>query len=205
MVRSKENMRGLQTRKSKSFWKLHRAEDWSRFSVWSSCWAALWHSKIRHFNSFIRKWLMIIPARRMMIMIINAKPRHTANCGTDRTSPTVVVVVVVVVKALLPELATVGSVFPPSALKHADSAPLTWAWLWCESRGLGQLERERERVLEINPKRSCEPQSKTVSYYQFLPECSSSAVAFSFVMWTPALTRAWSQTSKTLIVHFSFK
>lgn len=56
-------------------------------------------------------------------MIINAKPRHTANCGTDRTSPTVVVVV----KALLPELATVGSVFPPSALKHADSAPLTWA------------------------------------------------------------------------------
>lgn len=83
---------------------------------------------------------MIIPARRMMIMIINAKPRHTANCGTDRTSPTVVVVV----KALLPELATVGSVFPPSALKHADSAPLTWAWLWCESRGLGQLERERE-------------------------------------------------------------
>lgn len=191
-------MRGLQTRKSKSFWKLHRAEDWSRFSVWSSWWAALWHSKIHHFNSFIRKWLMIIPARRMMIMIINAKPRHTANCGTDRTSPTVVVV-----KALLPELATVGSVFPPSALKHADSAPLTWAWLWCESRGLGQLERER--VFEINPKRSCEPQSKTVSYYQFLPECSSSAVAFSFVMWTPALTRAWSQTSKTLIVHFSFK
>lgn len=56
-------------------------------------------------------------------MIINAKPRHTANCGTDRTSPTVVVVV----KALLPELATVGSAFPPSALKHADSAPLTWA------------------------------------------------------------------------------
>lgn len=71
---------------------------------------------------------MIIPARRMMIMIINAKPRHTASCGTDRTSPTVVVVVVVVMaKALLPELATIGSVFPPSAFKHADSAPLTWA------------------------------------------------------------------------------
>lgn len=28
LVCSKENMRGLQTRKSKSFWKLHRAEDW---------------------------------------------------------------------------------------------------------------------------------------------------------------------------------
>lgn len=197
LVCSKENMRGLQTRKSKSFWKLHRAEDWRVDSQYGQADEQPYDTQksLILTASLESGWWLFQQEGWWSWLLM---PNHAIQPAVVQTEHLPLwwwwwwwwwrrlcfLNWLQLVLCFLPQ--------------HSNTqTQLHWPGPDSDVN-LEVWGRVRERVFEINPKRSCKPQSKNVSYYQFLPECSSSAVAFSFVMWTPALTRAWSQTSRTL-------
>lgn len=155
-------------------------------SVWLP---ALRHQRT-HFSSMRRKWLAKTPAMRMMTMSSNVRPRRKTSCVTDRTSPTVVVVVL-----LWPGICPSWYVWSSWALSQLGAVVLTCAWLWFES---GSFEGEPLVLTKY-----CHPRMFQL-VRQSLPEFSIPTISFSSLNWTPALTRAWSETLQTAGFNFKY-